>query len=97
MITKYKTNYSNDKIVKVEVVLETNQSVWIQPIGSSGMVLAERRLSKMSGDVCYLNTWQEAHELLIERAQQKVDMHRRHLEQAKGTLGNIKGMKQPQQ
>lgn len=43
------------------------------------------------------DTWQEAHAALLAAAEQEVAAARLHLQRLNGRLGNVKGMKPPQE
>jgi hypothetical protein len=85
---KYKVNWN--EIEPVEVVRETKSQVVLL---RKGIVQTERREAKRSEYSNWFDTWEEAHAFLIERAEAEVQALRGQLEQAKGRLGNIKGMK----
>lgn len=97
-IMKFKTGYSADKIEEVEVLRETEQSVFLR-VNSSSLAgrkgTNERRDAKRSTYVQYHDTWADAHAFLVGKAQRDVESLRSRLEQAKGRLGQIKGMKPP--
>ena len=74
------------KIEEVEVLRETESSVWVKG----------RRLQKVTEWNVYHDTWDEAHSYLLEKAKGKVEYARRQLEEHKSYLGNVKGMKNPE-
>lgn len=80
---KYRTYVSSHKIDAVEVERETDISVWV----------GNRRRAKLTSYDCYFDTWEEAHEFLVDNAERDVECIRLNLERAKGKLGQIKGMK----
>jgi hypothetical protein len=84
---KYRTAWN--EIEALEVLRETNSQV-VRAVGSNAI---ERREAKRSEHYNWFDTWGEAHAFLIERAEAEVQTLRNKLEQAKGRLGNIKGMK----
>lgn len=88
MITKYKTNYSSNKIERVEIVRETAKQVVLLRYDGK-----ERREAKESDWGSYFDTWEEAHSYLMGKWERKIKHARAHLESIKGTYGNIKGMK----
>lgn len=53
------------------------------------------RHKKINSDTCYFDTWCQAKEFLILRAESKVTSARLSLGLANSQLGNIKGMKPP--
>lgn len=95
-IVKFKTSFSADKIEEIEVVRETEQSVFL-PVNGRSLAgkkgVNERRDAKRSTYVQYHDTWADAHAFLVGKAQREVESLRSRLEQAKGKLGQIKGMK----
>ena len=82
---KYRTRFN--EIKAIEVLRETDKQVVIL-VGKT-----ERRENKVSDWSSWHDTWEDAHAFLIAEAENKVDSLRLQLEQAKGTLGQIKGMK----
>lgn len=91
MLVKFRTDYNANRIDVVEVLRETNASVFF--LGSHGRT--ECREAKMSDWKQYHDTWADAHAYLMAKAQSCVDRARRALELANGHLGNVKGMKPP--
>lgn len=88
---KYKAgHYCREKIEEVEVIRETAACVYVH-----GWAGRESRFAKRSDFGNYFDTWEEAHQYLIDKAQKEVDGYRINLERAKGDLGNIKGLKKP--
>jgi hypothetical protein len=83
MVIKYKTRW--DEITPVECERETESCVYIKG----------RRYAKESSWENYHDSWADAHAFLVDNAQGNVDGLRLKLEQAKGKLGQIKGMKPP--
>ena len=76
------------KIEKREVERETEKSVfWTTKSG-----FKERSL-KNTTYYRWFDTWEEGHKLILHLAQERVNSLRLQLDTAKGTLGNIKGMK----
>lgn len=82
---KYRTRFN--EINAIEVFRETDKQVVIL-VGKT-----ERRENKFSDWSSWHDTWEAAHAFLIAKAEEKVDSLRLQLEQAKVTLGQIKGMK----
>ena len=93
MIVKYKVSSKshNPKIEKVEVVRETAQCVFLPPYNGMG---SERREAKSSDYADYFDSFEDAKSFLVTLWESKVNSARLNLEQYKGTLGNIKGMKE---
>ena len=92
-ITKYKTVGWRLAIEVVECVRETAQSVWVRRKSWGGEV--ESREAKSCDGHQYHDTWEAAHAFLMERETANVESLRMQLEQAKGRLGTVKGMKCP--
>lgn len=82
---KYRADY-NGNISTVEVTKETEKMI---------VLASGNRCAKTTEWRSFYDTWGEAHKHLLEKAQMMVDARRRSLEQAKGKLGQIKGMKEP--
>ena len=79
---KYEVRSWGAGIRAVEIDRETESSVW---------VAGNRR--KKEG--AFFNTWREAHDYLLSKAERSMEQARRSLEHAQGKYGNIKGMKPP--
>ena len=73
-----------DKITKILVKGETQKQI---------ILTTGRRENKISDWKCYFDTWGDAHNYLIEKAEREVSDIWLSLERAKGKLGQIKGMK----
>jgi hypothetical protein len=97
MLVKFKTDYSGKTIERVEVIRETAASVYVAKNSVFGNAKGERRDAKRSEYAQYHDTWADAHAYLMERAEERVTDARNRLQQASGHLGNIKGMKQPEE
>jgi hypothetical protein len=78
-------------IEEVEVTSETRKSVTFMSAGSQW----QRR--KHSAWENYFDSWKEAHDHLLEKAEGAVHQARLALDRAKGILGNVKGMKPTRQ
>lgn len=75
------------KIKPVDVVAFTAKTVTL----TNG-----RRANRTGSYREFYPTWEEAHAALVREATEEVESLRRRLEQANGTLGNIRGMKCPE-
>lgn len=84
---KYRTYF--DKIETVEVVRETAASVYV------GEKMGGRREAKRSSFYNYFDTWQEAHEFLVLRAEIAVSGAQSRLEAEERRFRQIRGMKEP--
>lgn len=88
MTTKYMTTcYARDEIKPVAVDKETDSSVWIDG----------RRRAKLSSYESFFDTWDDAHNYLIALAETDMVVAKGKLRGAQSRLGNIKGMKPPQE
>ncbi len=83
---KYKIEDFWTRIEKVEIIKETAKML----LRSDG-----GREYKSCSYYRYFDTWDEAHKELLERCEGKVNSLRLQLNQVKGELGNVKGMKKP--
>ena len=88
-ITKYKTQPSSTVIEAVEVLRETEQCVYV-PRGKH-----ERREFKATRWDRYHDSWEDAHQYLMSKAERKIDDARRDLQLAQSFLGNVKGLRKP--
>jgi len=87
---KYRTGgYGKNLIEEVECERETEKSVWAKRVYGSGF----ERCLKETEYHNYHDTWEKAHEYLIEKAERQADGLRRQLQLANSYLGNIKGLK----
>jgi len=91
-IFKFKVSNKNYRptIEKVEIVRETNACVFL-PSNFGG---SPRRESKSSDWANYFDTFDQAKDFLISHWEKILESKRRSLESAKGTFGNVKGMKE---
>ena len=86
---KYMTLHG--KIAAREIERETATQVVL----CQGLRLTNRRQNKRSGHANWHDTWEDAHTFLVTEAEREVNSLRLRLDQAKGRLGQIKGMKRP--
>jgi len=82
-VIKYLTKFN--KVEKVEVVGETEHFV---------KLLNGRKEAKRTDWSNYFDSFDDAKNSLVEKAQKRVDSLRRQLEAANGELGQIKGIKE---
>lgn len=82
---KYRTRFGEIKAIEVE--REPAKQVTILVAGSP------IRENKVSSGANWHDTWEAAHAFLIAEAERNVISLRTRLEQAKGKLGRVKGMK----
>jgi len=82
-VIKYLTKFN--KVEKVEVVGETEHFV---------KLLNGRKEAKRTDWSNYFDSFDDAKNSLVEKAQKRVDSLRRQLESANGELGQIKGIKE---
>ncbi|MCK7461145.1 MAG: hypothetical protein MZU84_03310 [Sphingobacterium sp.] len=75
----------NDRIKKIAVIRETDKTVTLQGGG---------RFAKVSDTMSFHDTFDEAKAFLIAEHEAKVARLRIQLEQAKGKLGQIRGMRE---
>lgn len=84
---KYRTRF--DKIEALEVERETAKQVFL-PAKNGRRAFRENKESYWSK---WHDSWEAAHAFLVARAERDVENLRMRLEQAKGKLGQIRGMK----
>lgn len=94
MLIRFRTNYSEDVIEKVEVIRETKEFVYVPSRPMSKLQKAERREAKRSDFYNYHDTWEDAHSFLLERAEARVEGARERLERAQSHLESVKGIRQ---
>ena len=90
-MTKYRVSKFYDKIDVIEIVKETAKLYYINA-GLPGHSY-EAKVSIIGSDI--FDTWKQAHGFLLERKTKKVEAGRRSLERLNGELGNVRGMKNP--
>jgi len=86
---KYRTRF--DKIKAIEIERETEKQVFIP--AKDGF--RPYRENKMSSVQTWHDSWDEAHAFLVAKSEHEVETLRMRLEQAKGRLGQVRGMKPP--
>jgi hypothetical protein len=91
-IIKYRT-FSTNSIERIEVLRETEQSVFLP----STLTCGERRESKIGSYWSYHDSWEAALAYLISEAEKKVRTSQLRLNAAKGALNQLKGMKPPKE
>lgn len=96
MIVKYRTSYGN-KIEKREILRETKKCVFVKEDIGWANKKGECREAKRATYINWFDTWEEAHSFLLKRAQEGVDFAALRLSALKRALGNIKGMKNPEE
>lgn len=92
--TWYRTRHYGLEIEPVEVVKVTDKTVQVKERSWHGHDSISRVAIKSEWQQ-HFRTWEEAHEYLMDRAQQKVESLRIQLQTANGFLGNVKGLKKP--
>lgn len=90
---KIRTLWKQAKIEAVEILRETEQSVFI---AAPHRHQKETREAKLSVYSSYYNTWQDAHAALLADAQRDLASKRDSLARAQAYEGNVRGMKEPQ-
>jgi hypothetical protein len=96
---KWKTTRWRDaEIERVEVVRETDHTVWVRVNtawhGQPPKWKEQQRRKDSGGDV-YHETWEAAHAHLLDRAESDLEAARKRLTNAQGLYGNVKGMRKP--
>jgi hypothetical protein len=87
--------YSDDKIEAVKVIKSSEKTIVVREKALLGERFSDVRSNINSEWAHHFRTWKEAHDYLLTKAEHKVDELRVSLERAKGSLGNIRGMKEP--
>jgi len=82
---KYEVKSYLNSIEEVKVERETDSSVWVEG----------RRRAKKAGYCGYFDTWEEAKNSLLNKAQKDVDAARSRLQRANSKLGQVKSLKKP--
>lgn len=89
-VYKYVTYDYHPWIEKVECVKETSRYVWVKR-KSCGF----ENVWRMAKGTRVFDSWEEAHEKLVQTAANEVSTARLRLQKAQGHLGNIQGLKPP--
>jgi hypothetical protein len=96
---KYRASkWSFHKLIeRVEVEKETAKFVWVKGSGNDwgGVPREAAKTAKSADGVTFHDTWEEAHQHLIELAELNVQGARKALQTAQDKLGNLKGLKKP--
>lgn len=95
MIIKWRTG-RQVRIDRVECSKETAQSVWISVDRYGDHLATPQRASKLAQYHAYHDTWEAARDFLLKQAEAEVTQARRQLERANGKLGNVKGLRKPE-
>jgi hypothetical protein len=93
-ITKWKTGSSASSVIPMEIIRETDSSVWFEE--TRWGKTKEVRVNKRGVYDNYFDTWSEARDFLQMKADAKVALLRRQLEDANSKAGNIRGLKEPE-
>lgn len=80
-----------DEIEEIEVLRETDKQV-VLLANDFGKECRENKQSEWQN---WFNTWEQAHQFILTKADEDVKSLRLQLEQANGKYGQIKGMKTP--
>ena len=91
---RYRTGGWKKEIEMVEIVKETNASVFMEREKMSGEKELVRN-AKRSQYTNYFNTWKEAHDFLIAEKRKAVLTATLRAHNLREELSNLKGMKQP--
>jgi len=82
---KYKAGrWSKELIEAVEITKETEYNVWFK----------QDRHQKRSSGTNFFDTWKEAHEYLIQKAQEQLDMYRKGAARAAIVLQDTQAYKE---
>ena len=81
------------EIKPVEVIGETECFITMPNPTGKGKPWRE---AKRTDDYAYFPSWDDAHSFMLNQVGDRVRRIRTQLEQAKGTYGNVKGMKKPE-
>ena len=92
-ITKYKTKCAGADIQAVEVLRETMLCVFVQRYGTG----TEFRANKITEWHQYHDSWEAAHQYLMDKAERRLAEARRSLQLAQSFLGNVKGLRKPEE
>jgi electron transfer flavoprotein alpha subunit len=93
-VKKFKTErYYPARIAEMEVLRETAQCVYV---AETRFRRPERREMKETDFHRIHDSWEEAHAHLLERAERALINARQALQQAQDVLGNVKGMRKPE-
>ncbi len=87
---KYRTRSDDIKIKKVEILRETESSIFIATTYGKKK---EQREAKCSSYSQYHDTWEAAHEYLLKKGQEWIANARQRLDEEIETLQQIEAMK----
>lgn len=93
----FKTGYG--RIKPVTVIKETAARLTIEEtkyVVDDKPEVRKYVAAKRSSDIDFFPTWEEAHAHMLAKAERELAGARYRLQQAQGALGNIKGMKKPE-
>jgi len=90
---KYRTGgYGKNLIEAIEVEKETEKCVWLKSVNNS----KAHKHYKITEYYRYFDTWEDAHDALLDDAERTTQSLQRQLEQVNVRLSNIKGLKKPE-
>lgn len=88
---KYRADTSHLQIEKVYVTKESEHCVWLPPNKPGD---SERKVYKVGADWQYFDSWEDAHNYLMQSALTLLDNCRRTLQRAQDRVGRVKGLRQ---
>ena len=101
MVVMWKTERGDARIERVECTRATSASVWFMKrqfvIGGEEPPPVETKAARHGDRVNYHETWDDAHAHLLEHASFAAQSKRRQLELANAHLGNVKGLRRPEE
>jgi hypothetical protein len=92
---KYKTGYGIE-IKEVEIIKETEKTVWIEATYRVPNKENIRQCRKNSDYENYHDTWRDARDFLLNKAEKEWEYAKERANVKKSIIGNIKAIKQPE-
>ena len=84
------------RMVLVEVLKQTEKTVWIKRLKSYGIGKGEEYTTEQCRkDSRFYDTWESAYDFILNQARQNVEREKRNLNAARSRLGEIEKMKPP--
>lgn len=96
MTTWYRVNKYYNEIKPVTVVKETEKSLVLEQTRPSGKVDHYRAMKDSTYDI-YFPSWTEAHEHLLRRCNQAVEVEKAQLEWALSNRAEVEAMVEPKE
>lgn len=94
---KYETGGYGEFIRPVEVVKETDKSIWVERDTGLKSPRTETRVMRKGGDYKWHGTWEDAQKYLIARQRELIEAIWKQMNMAEKRLGELSRLRPPNQ